>query len=169
MFSISHSDRSCGCAAIGGDGSRLISTFRAGDAFEPSLLTRRVARGRLRREPCVGSAWWRSGRRATRRCATDFRRVGSVEDELLPSRSGSVLSALREVTRPGVHAWSRSLKAPASRELDASGTRGDAKTSNQAMQLTASKLVVYTSSACRRHRMLRYVHRGLAAADLVSR
>ena len=41
--------------------------------------------------------------------------------------------------------------------------------SNQAMQLTASKPVVYASAACRRERMLRGMHRGLAAADLVSR
>ena len=41
--------------------------------------------------------------------------------------------------------------------------------SNQAMQLTASKPDVYVGSACRHERMLRSVHRGLAAADLVSR
>jgi hypothetical protein len=41
--------------------------------------------------------------------------------------------------------------------------------SNQAMQLTASKLVVYAFTACRLGRMLRFMHRGLAAADLVSR
>jgi hypothetical protein len=43
------------------------------------------------------------------------------------------------------------------------------KRPNQAMQLTASKPVVYTFSACRRARMLRGMHRGLAAADFVSR
>jgi hypothetical protein len=43
------------------------------------------------------------------------------------------------------------------------------KRSNQAMQLTASKPVVYAGSVCRRERMLRLMHRGLAAADLVSR
>jgi hypothetical protein len=42
-------------------------------------------------------------------------------------------------------------------------------TANQAMQLTASKPAVYASSVCRRERMLRGMHRGLAAADLVSR
>ncbi len=42
-------------------------------------------------------------------------------------------------------------------------------TSNQAMQLTASKPVVYAWSVCRRRSMLRDMHRGLAAADLVSR
>ena len=41
--------------------------------------------------------------------------------------------------------------------------------SNQAMQLTASKPVVRAWSVCRRERMLRRMHRGLAAADLVSR
>ena len=41
--------------------------------------------------------------------------------------------------------------------------------SNQAMQLTASKPAVYASGVCRRERMLRAMHRGLAAADLVSR
>ena len=39
-------------------------------------------------------------------------------------------------------------------------------TSNQAMQLSASKPAVYAWSACRRERMLRFVHRELAAADL---
>ena len=43
------------------------------------------------------------------------------------------------------------------------------KRSNQAMQLTASKPVVYVWSVCRRMRMLRGMHRGLAAADLVAR
>jgi hypothetical protein len=42
-------------------------------------------------------------------------------------------------------------------------------TSNQAMELTASKPDVYGWSVCRRERMLRFMHRGLAAADLVSR
>ena len=41
--------------------------------------------------------------------------------------------------------------------------------SNQAMQLTASKLVVYAGDVCRRERMLRGMRSGLAAADLVSR
>ena len=41
--------------------------------------------------------------------------------------------------------------------------------SNRAMQLTASKPDVYAWSVCRRKRMLRRMHRRLAAADLVSR
>jgi hypothetical protein len=41
--------------------------------------------------------------------------------------------------------------------------------SNQAMQLTASKPAVYACGVCRRASMLRGMHRGLAAADLVSR
>ena len=40
---------------------------------------------------------------------------------------------------------------------------------NQAMQLTASKPAVYAQSVCRRSGMLRFMHRGLAAADLVAR
>jgi hypothetical protein len=40
---------------------------------------------------------------------------------------------------------------------------------NQAMQLTASKPAIYAWSACRRKRMLRGMHIGLAAADLVTR
>jgi hypothetical protein len=40
---------------------------------------------------------------------------------------------------------------------------------NQAMQLTASKPAIYAFRACRRARMLRSMHIGLAAADLVSR
>ena len=40
---------------------------------------------------------------------------------------------------------------------------------NQAMQLTASKPAIYVRRVCRRERMLRGMHRGLAAADLVSR
>ena len=48
--------------------------------------------------------------------------------------------------------------------------RGDgAQSSNQAMQLTASKPDIYASGVCRQTRMLRGMHRGLAAADLVSR
>ena len=41
--------------------------------------------------------------------------------------------------------------------------------SNQAMQLTASKPDVHAWSDCRRERILRGMHRGLAAADLVTR
>ena len=41
--------------------------------------------------------------------------------------------------------------------------------SNQAMQLTASKPAVYVWGICHRERMLRFMHRGLAAADLVPR
>ena len=37
------------------------------------------------------------------------------------------------------------------------------------MQLTASKLVVFASGVCRRASMLRGMHRGLAAADLLTR
>ena len=44
-----------------------------------------------------------------------------------------------------------------------------AKKPNQAMQLTASKSVIYTWSVCRRTRMLRGMHRELTAADLVTR
>jgi hypothetical protein len=40
---------------------------------------------------------------------------------------------------------------------------------NQAMQLTASKPPIYASSVCHRPSMLRFMHIGLAAADLVSR
>jgi hypothetical protein len=40
---------------------------------------------------------------------------------------------------------------------------------NQAMQLTASKPAVYAFSLCRRNRVVRSMHAGLAAADLVSR
>ena len=41
--------------------------------------------------------------------------------------------------------------------------------SNQAMQLTASKPAVYAFRVCRREYMLRGMHRGLAAADLLAR
>jgi hypothetical protein len=43
------------------------------------------------------------------------------------------------------------------------------KRSNQAMQLTASKPAIYASSVRHRASMLRFMHGGLAAADLVSR
>ena len=43
------------------------------------------------------------------------------------------------------------------------------KSSNQAMQLTASKPDVYAFRVCRQRGMLRFMHRGLAAADLVAR
>jgi hypothetical protein len=41
--------------------------------------------------------------------------------------------------------------------------------SNQAIQLTASKLAIYAGGVCHRERMLRGMSIGLAAADLVSR
>ena len=44
-----------------------------------------------------------------------------------------------------------------------------AQPSNQAMQLTASKPAIYASRAYRRASMLRGMHRGLAAADLLAR
>jgi hypothetical protein len=43
------------------------------------------------------------------------------------------------------------------------------KRPNQAMQLTASKPVDCAAGVCRRTSMMRFMHRGLAAADLVSR
>jgi hypothetical protein len=43
------------------------------------------------------------------------------------------------------------------------------KPSNQAMQLTASKPAIYAVRGCHRERLLRSMHKGLAAADLVSR
>ena len=45
----------------------------------------------------------------------------------------------------------------------------DAGAPNQAMQLTASKPAIYAGGVCRRERMPRAMHGGLAAADLVSR
>jgi hypothetical protein len=62
---------------------------------QQSLFTRSVTRALQQREPSVGAVWWHSRRRATRRCDTDFRRVGSVEDELEPARGGSALSGFR--------------------------------------------------------------------------
>ena len=44
-----------------------------------------------------------------------------------------------------------------------------AQSSNQAMQLTASKPGVYAGGVCHGERMLRGMHIGLAAADLMSR
>ena len=43
------------------------------------------------------------------------------------------------------------------------------ETPNQAMQLTASKPAVHAWSVCRPERMLRDMHSGLAAADLLAR
>jgi hypothetical protein len=43
------------------------------------------------------------------------------------------------------------------------------KGSNQAMQLTGSKLPIYAAGVCRRTSCLRASRAGLAAADLVSR
>ncbi len=56
-------------------------------------------------------------------------------------------------------------------DLSAYVSRRDhgAQSSNQAMQLTASKPAIYAGGICHRARMLRRMHRGLAAADLVSR
>ena len=66
------------------------------------------------------------------------------------SRSGDMVTSTESWVKPGgdrLHVWR----------------------SNQAMQLSASKPVVFASSVCRRASMLRFMHRGLAAADLVSR
>jgi hypothetical protein len=54
-------------------------------------------------------------------------------------------------------------------EVDRIYSRHNTKPSNQAMQLTASKPAIYASRACHRAVMLRGMHEGLAAADLVSR
>jgi len=54
---------------------------------------------------------WRRGQRATRRCDTDFRSVGYIEDELGASCGESALSAEGEV------------------ELDRQRTRGDTRRS----------------------------------------
>lgn len=43
------------------------------------------------------------------------------------------------------------------------------ETSNQAMQLSARKPVVYAWRVCRRQRMLRGIHTALAAADVLAR
>ena len=61
--------------------------------------------------------------------------------------------------------YSRDGEAHVFRRVDAVATRA----SNQAMQLTASKPDVHAWSVCRREPILRGMHSGLAAADLVSR
>jgi hypothetical protein len=56
-----------------------------------------------------------------------------------------------------------------SSERTAAVARSNGHAPNQAIQLTASKSAIYAFRGCRRERMLRGMHRGLAAADLVSR
>jgi hypothetical protein len=66
------------------------------------------------------------------------------------------------------HYWAEKIRGKW-RIKEIEGIITAANASNQAMQLTASKPAVYPWSVCRRSRMLRFMHRGLAAADLVSR
>jgi hypothetical protein len=63
----------------------------------------------------------------------------------------------------------REFGAPNEKEPDMKNVPGPTPQSNQAMQLTASKSAIYASYVCHRASMLRGMHRGLAAADLVSR
>ena len=70
------------------------------------------------------------------------------------------MTAPRSLTLP----WSVRPSLSGMEQLDRAVQRP-----NQAMQLTASMPAICASGVCRRERILRFMHIGLAAADLVSR
>jgi len=140
----------------------------AGDA-QKSLLTRSLVRGHLRRESSLGPV--RGNATSERRGAVILTSGVSAPSRGSCSRSVAAARsrALGEVTLPAGDARSRSkerLAAESAVRVTRVETR---KTSNQAMQLTASKPAIYAGNVCRRERMLRGMHLGLAAADLESR
>jgi hypothetical protein len=114
-----------------------------------SLLTSAVVRMRLLRESFLGPVCWRRDRRATRRCDTDFRSVGQVEEELKASCSESALSGSgrgeggRQFTRGDVR-WSRARADAEERRIvqrasSLFSSLLDAQSPNHAMQLTATR------------------------------
>jgi hypothetical protein len=184
--------KACSSSNLRGDASsvvRALADEATRSATEADALRTSDAAG-MAAHVCRGSdapvarvfsrrAVWRRDRRATRRCDTDFRRVGYVEDELEPSCGESALwgsgrgEGGRQLTRGDV----RRIRARTDAEERRIGRSYfsllarfvDAQSPNYAMQLTASKPAIYALSVCHRERMLRGMHRGLAAADLVSR
>ncbi len=171
MFSTSRRDRSYGCAARRGDGVRLIHALCADDACRGSRCSRIQWLGCVSGGSVVPA---RSGGAVAgaRRGAVLLTSGVSATSTMSCSRrgAGARSQAPREGKRPAVHAWSYSPSwcALGGSDLGSTPHAGSTPTSNQAMQLTASKLAVYASSVCRRAHMLRFMHRGLAAADLVS-
>ena len=114
------------------------------------------------RQPSISA--WRSGLPVTSlvgRSRSPLRRVRESSCTLLASRCTSWPTLyLRRQTRTSFRRKSGMRIMLSSKQRLAS---------NQAMQLTASKPAVYALGVCRRERMLRFMHRGLAAADLVAR
>jgi hypothetical protein len=172
MFSMSRRDRSYGCAARRGNGARLFSVL----CGRPRVLSSRCSRvpwlecvsgGSVVSARCGGAV------AGERRAAVLPISGLSAQSRMSCSRrgAGARSRASGEVTRPAVHAWSYppSWSALGGSDLGSTPPAGSTPTSNQAMQLTASKLDVYASSVCHRALILRRMHRGLAAADLVSR
>ena len=88
---------------------------------------------------------WRRGRRATRRCDTDFRSVGHIDEELEASAGGSALSAegeaeLDQQRTPGD---TRRSRARTDAEVSVPMIFPEATpTPNHAMQLTATRLAI---------------------------
>ena len=108
---------------------------------------------------------------ATRRCATDFRSVGHIEDELEASASGSALSAEgeAELDRQRTLGDTRRSRARTDAEVPVPRLVPEATpTPNHAMQLTATRLAInvhgsYSASTAGESA------RSVAAADLESR
>ena len=158
------------CAARCGDSSRLMSTLCGGDACRSSRCPRGQWLTCVRGASLVSARCVRPAAGGRRGAVLPTSGVSAPSPTTCSRRAAGARSLLfGGATRSAVHAWSRSNEAVHRRRVGASSARGDAKTSNQAMQLTASKRDVYASGVCRRERMLRAMHMGLAAADLVSR
>ncbi|MBA3572384.1 MAG: hypothetical protein H0W34_10520 [Pyrinomonadaceae bacterium] len=101
---------------------------------------------------------WRRGRRAMRRCDTDFRSVGYIEDELEVSCDGSALSAEgeAELDRPRTPGDTRRSRARSDAEVSVPMILPEATpTPNQSMKLTASKLAIYALRVCHPRVLLR--------------
>ena len=93
---------------------------------------------------------WRSGRRAMRRCDTDFRSVGYIEDESEVSCGGSALSAEgeAELDRQRTPGDTRRSRARTDAEVPVPMIFPEATpTPNHAMQLTATRLAINVHSS----------------------
>ena len=100
--------------------------------------------------------------------------VGTTQDAIARGKTAELISIVQLLVK--YCQSSAAARVQIATRIEAKAKRlaaaaGDVTTKrpNQAMQLTASKRAVYASSVCRRKRMLRGMHSGLAAADLVSR
>ncbi len=162
-------------------------------AAAPRLLVRRT-RDRLRRlrwrtpsgqagsalhtsptESIASSASWRSIFSRTALFAFGHRWSRGLSPAVGTSAAASSNSLSAARSTAGSYRWATSPEHTLvhSRATVGMSSRGPAyhvtcapKTSNQAMQLTASKSSIHASRVCHHASILRSMHRGLAAADL---